>query len=701
MNERSYTNFDLVIEQAGDRYRARVISSPAGQAAVEFDTLFSPLELENFVLRMGRPQRGMRRIDSSEMQTIKTFGGKLFRTVFNDEIYACYLRSLDQVLNQDKGLRIRLRIDVPEFNDLPWEFLYNAQVDQFVALSMNTPIVRYIELPYSSQPLPLKAPMNILVMISSPEEYPPLNVEEEWKRLSQALQPLIDSGQVNLVRLDTATLSALQQYLRLNKVHIFHFIGHGKYFEQQQDGMLLLEDEHGRGAPASGQRLGAILHDHNYLRLVVLNACEGARTSAEDPYAGVAQSLVRQGIPAVLANQFEIFENAAITLAQEFYRAVADGFPVDAALSEARKAIFASNNDVEWGTPVLFMRIPNGVIFRPQKPSERSARRTPPQPAQETPRSIQPEPSQDTEHLARLDHLHDQAREQIAAQDWDAAAASLEQIRQVEPGFRDIEAMLERVTSEQAREAMVEHHLEHGRMLVQAGDWPEALSVLQELVDLAPGHQEAAQLLLTAQVQIEKAEKTRKRQEHLASLYEQARLKMDAQDWRAAQGVLAQIDTIQPGYRDVKDLLASVAAQQARLDEFARLVARGKEFLSARDWSSAAESFQGALQMDAGDPEVQALLARVEKGQLVDSLFDAGRKQMAGSDWPAAVETFNELLVLEPSRADAPALLAEAQAQLARLTQAPSEKKEKPPAARPGSLPEEIRRSRKPTSLPK
>ena len=165
MNERKYINFDLVIEQKGDRYRARVLSSPAGQAEVEFDSLFSPLELENFVLRMGRPQRGMRRIDSTEMATIKNFGTRLFRTVFNDDVYACYLRSIDNTLNQDKGLRIRLRINVPEFHDLPWEYLYNPQFDQFLALSKDTPIIRYIELPYSTRALPVKTPMKILVMI--------------------------------------------------------------------------------------------------------------------------------------------------------------------------------------------------------------------------------------------------------------------------------------------------------------------------------------------------------------------------------------------------------------------------------------------------------------------------------------------------------------------------------------------------------
>src|SRR3990172_9470560 len=268
MDERTYTDFDLVIEQSGDKYRASVINSPAGQASVEFDLLFSPLELENFVLRMGRPQRGMRRIDSTEMVAIKTFGTRLFRTVFSEDVYACYLRSIDSVHYQNTGLRIRLRINVPEFHDLPWEFLYNPQFDQFLALSKDTPIIRYIELPYTTQALPVKTPMKILVMISSPEGFPPLDVEEEWNRLNRALQPLIDRSQVILERLENATLSALQQHLRRDRVHIFHFIGHGKYFEQQQDGMLLFEDKNHRGRPTNGQHLGAILHDHHTLRFV-------------------------------------------------------------------------------------------------------------------------------------------------------------------------------------------------------------------------------------------------------------------------------------------------------------------------------------------------------------------------------------------------------------------------------------------------
>ncbi len=371
---REYQNFDIIIERSGDKFVARVTNSPCGQASVEFDNPFSPYELENFVLRMGRPRSGMRRIDSPEMQAAKDLGRRLFTTVFSGEVNSCYLRSVDNVLTQNKGLRVRLHINVPEFNDLPWEFLYNPQYGQFVALSQNTPIIRYIELPYTTRALPVQTLLKILVMISSPEGYPQLDVDKEWEMLNRALKPLLDQKMVVLEKLEQPTLSALQKKLRQDKVHIFHYIGHGKYFEDKQDGMLLLEDGNQRGRPTSGQHLGAILHDHYHLRLVVLNACEGARTSAEDPYAGVAQTLVRQGIPAVLAMQFEIFEDAAMTFAEEFYSAIVDNYPVDAALSEARKAIFASNNDVEWGTPVLFMRTQDGVLFRPETPEEKTTR---------------------------------------------------------------------------------------------------------------------------------------------------------------------------------------------------------------------------------------------------------------------------------------------------------------------------------------
>jgi hypothetical protein len=355
---------------------ARVLQSPAGEAKAHFKIPFSDRELEEFVLKIGRPRRAPRHLsspeigvaktlggrqDSPEMEAAKNFGGRLFATVFDQEVRECFRSSLDYAKDQQSGLRIRLRLNAPELVNLPWEYLYNPVLSRFLVLAAESPIIRYVELAERIRPLAVKPPLYILVMISSPTDYSRLNVEQEWKKLDESLVNLKKRGLVTLERLDEAALVALQRRLRQGSYHIFHFIGHGVFDKKAQDGMLLLEDEAGRSHRVSGQDLGMILHNHPSLRLAVLNACEGARTSRSDPFAGTAQSLVRQGIPAVIAMQFEITDAAAITFAQEFYAALADGYPVDAALVEARIAMLDKN--VEWGTPVLYMRSPDGRLF--------------------------------------------------------------------------------------------------------------------------------------------------------------------------------------------------------------------------------------------------------------------------------------------------------------------------------------------------
>ena len=99
------------------------------------------------------------------------------------------------------------------------------------------------------------------------------------------------------------------------------------------------------------------------IRLVVLNSCEGSRGAVDDPFSGVASSLIERGIPAVIGMQFEITDRAAILFGSEFYTALANGMPVDIAVAEARRGIYADDNDIEWGTPVLFMRVEDGQLF--------------------------------------------------------------------------------------------------------------------------------------------------------------------------------------------------------------------------------------------------------------------------------------------------------------------------------------------------
>ena len=364
----TYLDFDLLIERADhDAYRVRVVNAPAGPtSSIGFTVPFSKLELENFVLRIGRPRRVVRRVDEPETAAIKAFGSQLYRALFHDELEVNLLRSQSQAAAVGMGLRLRLRLsDTPELAELPWEFLYDRVRNRFVCLSDRTPLVRFLEVPDPPRPLPVSPPLRILVMISSPHDpgFAELDVEQEWTKLHGVLDRLEQAGLVQLERLETATLGALRQHLRRGDWHVFHFIGHGGFDSHAQDGVLLLEDQAGAGRLVTAQALGVPLHNHDPLRLVVLNACEGARSDPTDPFAGTAQTLIQQGIPAVVAMQFEITDPAAIAFTSELYAAVADGYPLDAALSQARQAIYTDVSEIEWATPVLYLRAPDGRIF--------------------------------------------------------------------------------------------------------------------------------------------------------------------------------------------------------------------------------------------------------------------------------------------------------------------------------------------------
>lgn len=364
----NYLDFDLAIETlpgTSATYRARVLNSPAGQATVDFTLPFDAHELENYILKMGRPRRKVRSL-TQEGEAARAFGAQLYNVVFQGDVRDALRRSLDAANAQpEQGLRLCLRLGAAtELLDLPWEYLYDPSLRRFFCHSVATPLVRYPEQPRSVTPLPVTLPLQVLVMIANPSDVSTLDVEGEWHKIQESLNPLVEKGQVQLTRLPNATLTALQRQLRQGRYHIFHFVGHGGVDRLSGERVLYLEDDTGRVRSVSGDYLGTLLSDHRSLRLALLNACEGARVGLNDPFAGVAQHLVLQGIPAIIAMQFEISAAAALILAQEFYGAIADGYPVEAALTEARKAIFVAGHEVEWGTPVLYSRASDGRSLR-------------------------------------------------------------------------------------------------------------------------------------------------------------------------------------------------------------------------------------------------------------------------------------------------------------------------------------------------
>lgn len=348
------------------------VEGEAGEGHGHFDPPFEGRDVENFALRMTRSGRGgTRRLEMSETARAKQFGHELFAALFQGEVRDLYHSCLAMARSDDRGLRLTLALTkVPELMDVPWEYLYDDP--NFLAVSTWTPVVRYLDVPHPLAPLSVRPPLRVLGMISDASDLAALDVEGERRRLEEALRPLCIDGRVEVHWTQEATLDALLRKLRHGEFHIFHFVGHGAYDETSDDGVLQFEDPAGRSHEITGERLGTILNDHRSLRLVVLNACEGARSSGSDPFAGVAASLAQRGIPAVVAMQFEISDAAALTFAAHFYDGLALGHPVDTALADARQGIFASGNELEWGTPVLFLHSSDGRVFDVQGDRARS-----------------------------------------------------------------------------------------------------------------------------------------------------------------------------------------------------------------------------------------------------------------------------------------------------------------------------------------
>jgi outer membrane protein assembly factor BamD (BamD/ComL family) len=501
-----------------------------------------------------------------------------------------------------------------------------------LSLSKETPIIRYLELPDRIRPLPVKPPLKVLVMISSPYNFPTLGVEREWMQLTQVLRDLELEGLVMLERMEKATLAALQRQLRQGEYHIFHFIGHGGFDQQAKDGILMLEDDEGRGRAVSGQYLGTLLHNHRPLRSTLLNACEGARSSRSDPFSGTAQSLMQQGIPAVIAMQFEITDEAAIVFTREFYAAVADGEPIDAAMVEARAAIFAQGDNIEWGTPVLYLRSPDGRIFDIERMNSDERRKT------------------------KIAVLYRKAKAALDGEEWQAASELLEEVLALEPSHVEARTSLRRLPEEQELAKLYLKSQEH----YEAGQWSETLSYLRRMQETRPHYKNVDDLIVTA----ERSQDEQNRRNQIAALLNEAKAAVANEDWRMAIAKYQRILRVDPAHAEAKARLVQVNQEL----DLADLYNQGQAHYDAKRWSLALECFYRIQKIKLHYKKVDDLIAAAEKARdeqsrrgRISALICEAKEAGANEDWHTALDKYQTVLEAEPTHAGARAGLREMQ----------------------------------------
>jgi len=275
----------------------------------------------------------------------------------------------------NSGLRLELMLDprdpnLAAFQAFPWELLRQPDTPEFPVLSRRQPLVRYLAVPKPVYAANRPAVLRILVVAANPRSgglRGSLDIDRELHNLQQAVG---SAPNLEIVTPQAPTLTSLRQALLDQECHVLHFIGHGGLEAENEERVLFFESGSGSADPVRGKDLLNKLTDFPTLRLAFLNACESGAVSAIsappafDPFAGVANSLVLGGLPAVIAMQFTVSDQAAIAFSRSFYQRLAQGDPVDAAVAEGRQAMHSANSaGFEWATPVLFMRTRSGELY--------------------------------------------------------------------------------------------------------------------------------------------------------------------------------------------------------------------------------------------------------------------------------------------------------------------------------------------------
>ena len=349
----NYTDFTLrARDWQGDCFKVEVTQSPMDRMRTAEEVAYPS--------GMARLLRSLERKHISAEQ-LKGLGQALAESLLPPTVRHMLAQSLAG-LGAGAGLRLRLVLDDARVANLPWEYTYWAPsgaadgLAGFLALDPRLSLVRHEAMPAAPAPLRAGWPLRLVVGLAAPRDLPALDLQTERTLIEEALGGVHG---VEVVCVDHLTLSRLEAACQ--KAHIFHFAGHANFVwdaaERQGVGLIYLEGDHGERLPFPVQHLALTLRAGG-VRLAVLGGCETGRRDGVNVWSGIAPALMRVGIPAAVAMQYTVYDEAAIAFARRFYQALAAGLSLDEAVLAGRLAMLnqGAPGDVEWGVPVLYRR---------------------------------------------------------------------------------------------------------------------------------------------------------------------------------------------------------------------------------------------------------------------------------------------------------------------------------------------------------
>ncbi|RIK40955.1 MAG: hypothetical protein DCC55_13425 [Chloroflexi bacterium] len=368
---------DFVLEIRSEErgvIRARVAASPAGDTGEFLLRLsISPAEIDDALASITYSSGNfLKRSNlSANYDPVIRIGERLFHDLLHESMISRLFRQAqDMVQSRGEGLRLRFAAHDLEALALPWEFLFDGAQSSFLALSLRTPIVRWLMREPPVVLRPVAPPLRILVVTAEVMDF---EAQAEIEILHELASR---TGMFDVQVVEDATFPDLREALRTQPCHILHFIGTGAYGSgrgrwskvRPDDGIgpnqgLLLMGEHSRRkdkledaefVPAT--ELRNLIETSAELRFVVLQACDSEAVAAE----------LAQRTPAALGVRAKVLNATCQAMARGLYEALAGGQPLEAAVTAGRQAIDRQHAGTrEWGLPTFYMSAPHGILLGP------------------------------------------------------------------------------------------------------------------------------------------------------------------------------------------------------------------------------------------------------------------------------------------------------------------------------------------------
>jgi hypothetical protein len=301
---------------------------------------------------------------------VRDLGRLLYQFLIGDKLEGHFETAWRVARDRKQTLSIRLRFDDSHrlgglrTAALPWEFLYNERLGGFLATHSDLSLSRFVPLNLPTERTSAGPPLRILFVGSQPKGLGTVFTESAAETIQKEFEAEIRAGRVAVEILDRLDREALIRAIRESRPHVLHFMGHARFVEQVGGALALVDPQSGLPLWLPQSEADALFQTWQPHAAVVV-ACEGAAESLAWELASLAETMVRQNIQ-VVGMRYPLTNQKAMAFTREFYRRLAAGDPLDAAVQSARRRVSDADQTTttrDFGGVTLFMRSPDGVIL--------------------------------------------------------------------------------------------------------------------------------------------------------------------------------------------------------------------------------------------------------------------------------------------------------------------------------------------------